>query len=133
MTGTYLVVIAFVVAMIYLGWIGMKKTKNLNDFFLAGRNLGPWISAFSYGTTYFSAVIFVGFAGKLGWGFGMNVLWISIGNVVLGTTLAWLVLARRTRNMTARLNVMTMPEFLEARYKSPALKPFAALVIFVCL
>lgn len=133
MTGTYIAVIAFVIAMLYLGYVGMRKTKNMTDFFLAGRNLGPWLSAFSYGTTYFSAVIFVGFAGNLGWKFGMNVLWISLGNIVLGTTLAWIVLARRTRSMTARLNVMTMPEFIEARYKSPLLKPLAAIIIFIFL
>jgi SSS family solute:Na+ symporter len=130
---TYLCVILFVAAMIYLGYIGMRRTKTVSDFFLAGRNIGPWLSAFSYGTTYFSAVIFVGFAGKLGWGFGMKTLWISFGNVFFGASLAWIVLARRTRAMTTKLNVMTMPEFLESRYQSPGLKSFAALIIFIFL
>jgi len=133
MAATYFFVLLFVLGMLYLGYVGMRRTKSVNDFFLAGRNIGPWLSAFSYGTTYFSAVIFVGFAGKLGWAFGLKTLWISLGNIVLGTTLAWIVLARRTRDMTVRLNVMTMPEFLEARYKSPGLKPLAALVIFIFL
>lgn len=130
---TYFFVILFVAAMIYLGYVGMRRTKTMGDFFLAGRNIGPWLSAFSYGTTYFSAVIFVGFAGKIGWGFGIKSLWISFGNMFLGAFLAWVILAKRTREMTSRLNVMTMPEFLEARYKSPGLKPLAAFVIFLFL
>ena len=133
MATTYFFVILFVLGMLALGYIGMRRTKTVGDFFLAGRNIGPWLSAFSYGTTYFSAVIFVGFAGKLGWGFGLKTLWISLGNVLLGAFLAWVILANRTRAMTARLNVMTMPEFLEARYRNPLLKPLAALVIFIFL
>jgi solute:Na+ symporter, SSS family len=133
MIATYICLILFVIVMISLGYIGMRRTKNVNDFFLAGRNLGPWLSAFSYGATYFSAVLFVGFAGKLGWLFGTNVLWIAFGNVFVGVFLAWFVLAKRTRRMTVHLKVMTMPEFLEARYLSPMLKPFAACIIFIFL
>lgn len=133
MAATYISIIIFIGVMLYLGYIGMKRTKNVNDFFLAGRNIGPWLSAFTYGTTYFSAVIFVGFAGKLGWSFGLNALWIAGGNVILGVLLAWLVLAKRTRQMTSHLNAMTMPEFLEARYKSKGIKVLAAFCTFFFL
>lgn len=75
--------------------------------------------------------MFIGYAGKVGWGFGLSDLWIVIGSTFLGSLLAWWVLARRTRQMTARLNAMTMPEFLEARYASRGIKIFAALVIFI--
>ncbi|MDR1748444.1 MAG: sodium transporter, partial [Spirochaetaceae bacterium] len=125
--------LVFLVMMISVGVWGMRKTATLNDFFLGGRNSGPWISAFAYGTTYFSAVVFIGFAGKQGWLFGLNALWIGIGNAVLGAMLAWVILARRTRRMTQNLNVMTMPEFLEARYGSAHMKMFAAVLIFVFL
>ncbi|MBN1900017.1 sodium:solute symporter family protein [Candidatus Sumerlaeota bacterium] len=133
MITTYICVILFIGVMIYLGYIGMKRTKTVSDFFLAGRNIGPWLSAFSYGTTYFSAVIFVGFAGRLGWKFGMRTLWISFGNTFLGAFCAWIALAKRTHAMTTKLNVMTMPEFLEARYQSRGLKPLAAFIIFIFL
>lgn len=123
----------FLILMIFIGIWGMKKTSNLNDFFLGGRNIGPWISAMAYGTTYFSAVMFIGFAGKLGWGLGLNVLWISLGNTVFGTLLAWLVLAKRTRRMTQNLNVMTMPEFLQERYQSKYIKFSSSLLIFFFL
>ncbi|NCD32748.1 MAG: sodium transporter [Spartobacteria bacterium] len=123
----------FVLAMIAMGVVGMLRTKSLNDFFLGGRTLGPWVSAMTYGTSYFSAVIFIGFAGKLGWGFGLNVLWIALGNAFFGALLAWLVLGRRTRRMTQNLDVMTMPEFFSDRFELRYVKMITAAIIFVFL
>ncbi len=123
----------FLVLMIGIGIWGLRRTTSLNDFFLGGRSVGPWVTAFAYGTTYFSAVLFIGFAGKLGWGFGLNVLWISLGNALIGSLLAWVVLGRRTRRMSQNLDSMTMPEFLQARFQDPGLKIFAALIIFIFL
>jgi solute:Na+ symporter, SSS family len=125
--------VVFLAAMIWIGLWGMKKTKTLGDFFLGGRTIGPWISAFAYGTTYFSAVLFIGFAGKLGWGFGLNALWIAAGNTLFGSLLAWLVLAKRTRRMTQNLDCMTMPEFLHERFSGKYLKIISAIIIFVFL
>ncbi|OQA62729.1 MAG: Sodium/proline symporter [Spirochaetes bacterium ADurb.Bin269] len=125
--------LVFLTVMVSVGVWGMKKTSTVNDFFLGGRSLGPWMSAFAYGTTYFSAVIFIGFAGNQGWNLGLGAIWIGIGNAILGALLAWLVLGKRTRRMTQNLNVMTMPEFLEARYGSDHLKMISAVLIFVFL
>jgi SSS family solute:Na+ symporter len=119
--------------MIGIGIWGMKKTSSLNDFFLGGRSIGPWISALAYGTTYFSAVAFIGFAGKLGWVFGLNTMWIVAGNALIGGLGAWLILGRRTRIMTQNLDVMTMPEFLQERYQGRYTKMFSAVVIFIFL
>ena len=124
---------AFLVAMVGIGIWGMRKTSTLGDFFLGGRTVGPWISAFAYGTSYFSAVLFIGFAGKLGWVFGLQALWIGIGNAVFGSLLAWLVLGRRTRIMTQNLDVMTMPEFLLERFGGRYIKILAAVIIFMFL
>ena len=129
----YLLVGLFIGVILFVGYINMRRARTVNDFFLGGRTVGPWLSAFSFGTAYFSAVIFIGYAGKVGWGFGLSGLWIVLGNVLVGSMLAWLILARRTRSMTMRLNTMTMPEFLEARYQSRGLKVFSALVIFIFL
>ncbi|MDR1196427.1 MAG: sodium:solute symporter [Endomicrobium sp.] len=123
----------FVAALIAAGIWGMKKTTTLNDFFLGSRSIGPWVSAFSYGASYFSAVVFIGFAGKFGWGFGLNSLWIAFGNAFLGAFLAWIVLGRRTRTMTQNLDVVTMPEFLQERYGGRYFKMIAAVVIFLFL
>src|SRR5574344_2789124 len=128
-----ILLLAFLTVMISVGVWGMRKTSTLNDFFLGGRKVGPWVSAFAYGTTYFSAVVFIGFAGKQGWGFGLNAVLIGIGNALLGAMLAWLLFAKRTRRMTQNLNTMTMPEFLEARYNSDHMKMLAALLIFIFL
>lgn len=133
MTGKFVIVFAYVIVMLWIGFACMKRNKTISDFFLAGRTLGPWMSAFAYGTTYFSAVIFVGYAGRLGWGFGLKSLWIAVGNVLFGSFLAWYIFAGRTRAMTAKLNALTMPEFLAARFDSKFLKIAAALIIFVFL
>ena len=120
MTGTIikvLVVFAYILLMLGIGYVSMRRTRSVGDFFIGSRTIGPWVSALAYGTTYFSAVLFVGFAGKLGWGFGINVLWIAAGNAIVGTYLAWRMLAIPTREMTERLNAMTMPEFLAARFE----------------
>ncbi|MDR0411093.1 MAG: sodium:solute symporter family protein [Treponema sp.] len=111
----------------------MRKTRTLGDFFLGGRTLGPWVSAVAYGTSYFSAVIFIGFAGAQGWQFGLNALWIALGNALIGAGAAWLVLAKRTRRQTQNLEAMTMPEYLQERYGAKHLKAVAASIIFLFL
>ncbi len=111
--------------------LSKRKAQNVSGYLLGGRTIPPWMSAFSYGTAYFSAVLFIGYAGKIGWNFGLSAMWIVIGNTFVGTYLAWEVLGKRTREMTQRLNVATMPEFLEVRYKSKNLKIVSATIIFV--
>lgn len=128
-----ILLVVFFSIMIGIGLWGMKKTSSLNDFFLGGRSIGPWVSAMAYGTTYFSAVAFIGFAGKLGWVFGLQTMWIVAGNAFIGAFLAWIVLGRRTRRMTQNLDVMTMPEFLQERYNGKYTKIFSAIVIFIFL
>ncbi len=85
-------VLAYVLMIVWIGIAGMRKTKSFSDFFLGGRNVGPWFTAFTYGTAYFSAVLFIGFAGKIGWGFGISGLWVAIGNTLIGTLLVWWLL-----------------------------------------
>lgn len=123
----------FVIVTVAIGIYSRRKVRSMDDFFLGSRSLGAWMSAFAYGTSYFSAVVFVGYAGKFGWGIGISTLWIALGNAFLGCLLAWLVLGNRTRSMTQRLNVSTMPEFFAERYGSKAMKIVAALVIFLFL
>lgn len=124
---------SYLAAMIALGIWGMRRTKTPNDFLLGGRTIGPWVSAVAYGTSYFSAVLFIGFAGQLGWTFGLDALWIAAGNAVVGSWLAWRLLAKPTRRMTQRLNAMTMPEFFAERYQAPVLQVVSAVIIFVFL
>ncbi|MDR2169088.1 MAG: sodium:solute symporter family protein [Planctomycetaceae bacterium] len=123
----------FFVLIFFIAIWGMRRTVDVHDFFLGGGTLGAWFLAFSYGTAYFSAVIFVGFAGKFGWQFGLSALWVGIGNAVIGSGLAWIILGRRTRRMTHNLEVKTMPEFFAVRYESNGMKIITALIIFIFL
>ena len=133
LTARWIILVVYLVLMIAIGVYYKKKTENVNDFVLGGRTLGPWFTAFAYGTSYFSAVIFVGYAGKFGWSYGLASTWVGIGNCVIGSWLAWKVLGKRTRIMTKHLEAKTMPEFFEKRYNSKPLKIASALIVFVFL
>ncbi len=130
---TTISLVVFIFIMLGIGIISTKKASSVEGFLLGGRSMGPWLSAFSYGTSYFSAVIFIGYAGMHGWNIGLGSMWIGIGNSVLGCWLAWKVLAKRTRNITRKLNARTMPEFFAARYDSKGMKLFSAVIIFIFL
>ena len=123
----------FFIATIFIGFYCRRKATNSNDFVLGGRNVGPWLSAFAYGTSYFSAVVFIGYAGSFGFEFGVSAFWIGIGNALIGSWLAWVLLGRRTRIMTQSLNSSTMPDFFSKRFKSEKLRIFAAIIVFVFL
>lgn len=133
MVSIYILLGIYALMLVAIAVYTSRKTKNLNDFFLGGRNVGGWMTAFAYGTTYFSAVIMIGYAGKVGWGFGMSAVWIGVGNALIGSLLAWLVLAKRTRSLTHALDASTMPEFFEKRFGSRAMKIGSALLIFIFL
>lgn len=122
----------FIVLLVITSW-GMKRTQNTSDFFLGGKTLGPWVLAISYGTAYFSAVVFIGFAGQFGWLCGFKGMWVGLMNALIGGALAWLILGRATRRMTRNLNAMTMPEFFSARYNTNGMKITTAIVIFLFL
>ncbi len=119
--------------MIGVGLYCRRHSTDVNGFVLGGRNVGPWLTAFAYGTSYFSAVVFVGYAGQFGWKYGIAATWAGIGNALIGSLIAWVVLGRRTRVMTQHLDSATMPQFFEKRFNSRALKLMASVIIFVFL
>ncbi|MDR2525526.1 MAG: sodium:solute symporter family protein [Oscillospiraceae bacterium] len=123
----------YILLLVGVGLAAGRGSRSIADITVGGRQTGAWLSALSYGTAYFSAVMFVGYAGSTGYSFGLWGVLAGLGNVLFGSLLAWLVLARRTRKIAAELNLHTMPEFLEKRYGSRAMKFFACLVIFVFL
>lgn len=130
---TIIALCIYAAAMVFVGFISFGKSKTLDGFLIGGRNIGAWATAFAYGTTYFSAVVFVGYAGQHGWNIGIGAMWIGIGNAVLGCLLSWLLFANRTRKITKKLNARTMPDYFEKRYNSKGLKILAAIIIFVFL
>lgn len=123
----------FFAVMVAIGLYCRKTASDVNGFVLGGRSVGPWLTAFAYGTSYFSAVVFVGYAGQFGWKYGIAATWAGIGNALLGSLLAWVVLGRRTRIMSQHLDSATMPEFFGKRFGSPSLKVAASVIIFIFL
>ncbi len=116
---------------IVIGLLGLKKTRSFNDFFLGGRKVSAVLTAFTYGTAYFSAVLFIGFAGNIGWNFGLSGLWISLGNALVGTFLVWALIGPAVKKVSVQMDITTMPEFLEKRYNSRVMKFFTSVGIFI--
>ena len=129
----YAILIIYLAVMLGIGIYCRRKTSSVSDFVLGGRSLGGWFTAFAYGTSYFSAVVFIGYAGQFGWSYGVSAAWIGIGNAFLGSTLAWLILGKRTRIISKHLNASSMPEFFEKRYDSKSLKIVSAIIVFIFL
>ena len=128
-----LILVIYFAILIGIGMYCRKNATDVNGFVLGGRSVGPWLTAFAYGTSYFSAVVFVGYAGQFGWKYGIAATWAGIGNAIIGSLLAWVILGRRTRIMSQHLNSATMPQFFGERFGSPSLKVGASVIVFVFL
>ena len=125
--------VLFFAVMIGVGFYCRKSATDVRGFVMGGRNVGSWLTAFAFGTSYFSAVIFVGYAGQFGWKYGLASTWIGIGNAIIGSLLAWRILGRRTRLLTQHLHSATMPDFFGSRFNSKALKVAASVIVFIFL
>jgi SSS family solute:Na+ symporter len=123
-----LVLIAYLLVLIVVGLITGRRTKSVEDFYLGGRQIGPWVTALSFVAAYFSSVVIVG-GGGFGYMFGMSTLWIGAINVLLGCTVAWIILGPRIRTFTQRLKTMTVPGFLGERYQSDFACIFSAVIV----
>ena len=132
MVKLFILVVYFAV-LVAIGLYCRRHATDVNGFVLGGRSVGPWLTAFAYGTSYFSAVVFVGYAGQFGWRYGISATWAGIGNAIIGSLMAWVVLGRRTRIMTQHLDSATMPQFFGRRFDSAALKIYASVIIFIFL
>lgn len=125
--------IIFFAITIGIGIYSRRQANSVDGFVLGGRSVGGWLTAFAYGTNYFSAVVFVGYAGQFGWKYGLSSSWIGVGNAIIGSLLAWMVLGRRTRLMTQAVNSRTMPDFFGTRYNDQNLRIAASLIAFIFL
>ena len=129
----FLLLFSFFASMLAVGFFSKSHATDVSGFVLGNRTVGPWLTSFAYGTSYFSAVIFIGYAGQFGWRFGLSATWIGIGNAILGSALAWIVLGKRTHLISQKLNSTTMPDFFEKRFGSKSLRYFSAILIFIFL
>ena len=125
--------IIFLAVMIGVGLYTRKQASSVDGFVLGGRAVGPWLTAFAFGTSYFSAVVFVGYAGQFGWKYGLSSTWIGVGNAVIGSLLAWLILGKRTKLMTQHIESRTMPDFFGTRFADQGLRITASVIAFVFL
>ena len=125
--------VLFLLVMVGVGIYSRKQANSVEGFVLGGRAVGGWLTAFAYGTSYFSAVVFIGYAGQFGWKYGLSATWIGIGNAIIGSLLAWLILGRRTKVMTQYIGSRTMPDFFGIRYDSEGLRVVASIIAFVFL
>ena len=128
-----LLTVVFLIIMVGVGLYSRKQASSVDGFVLGGRSVGPWLTAFAFGTSYFSAVVFVGYAGQFGWKYGLSSTWIGVGNAVIGSLLAWLLLGRRTKMMTQHIESRTMPDFFGTRFDSQGLRVVASVIAFVFL
>ena len=128
-----LLTLVFLAVMIGVGLYTRKQASSVDGFVLGGRAVGPWLTAFAFGTSYFSAVVFVGYAGQFGWKYGLSSSWIGVGNAIIGSLLAWLLLGRRTKLMTQHIESRTMPDFFGTRFDSQGLRVIASIIAFVFL
>ncbi len=132
-TGIYILVLAlYMLLLVGIGMIASRRMRNSEDFYLGGRNVGPWVTSLSFVAAYFSSVVIIG-GGGFGYQFGMSTLWIAASNVLIGIALVWMILGRRIRLFTARLGTLTVPGFLAERFKAKEARVFAALVITLFL
>lgn len=125
-----LIVILYLFAIAYLGYLGYKKTQNASDYLLGGRKMNPIVMALSYGATFISASAIVGFGGVAAT-FGMGIQWLCLLNMFMGVVIAFICFGRRTRRLGAIHNARTFPQLLGLHYRSKGIQIFIAAVIFI--
>jgi len=124
------VVLAYLLMIFFLGWLGYMRTKTASDYLIAGREIHPFVMAMSYGATFISTSAIVGFGGAAGL-FGMSLLWLTFLNIFVGIFIAFVFLAPRARRMGHHLDAHTFPELLGIRFQSKFIQIFAGIVIFL--
>jgi SSS family solute:Na+ symporter len=118
----------FAFVLIFFGYLGYKKTKTVEDYFVAGRKMGAILIAFSYGATFISAVALIGFSG-IASVYGHSILWLAFLNIFVGIFIAFVVYGLRTRKMGLSLKALTLPELLGNRFNSVKLQQASGLII----
>jgi SSS family solute:Na+ symporter len=126
---TFIVLLVYLLATGYLGYLGYRQTKTASDYLVAGRNANPVVMALSYGATFISTSAIVGFGGVAA-NFGMGLLWLTVLNIFVGIFIAFVCLGNPTRRMGHHLDAHTFPELMGKRYDSRFVQIVCALIIF---
>ncbi|WMW25328.1 sodium:solute symporter family protein [Methanolobus sediminis] len=123
-----IIILVYLMVIFYLGWLGYKKTKETEDYMVAGRKIHPYILALSYGATFISTSAIVGFGGAAG-ALGMGLLWLAFMNIFVGIFIAFVVFGSKTRRMGLNLNAVTFPELIGRRFQSRFIQGFSGALI----
>ena len=122
-------IIAYLLMMIVIGIIYSRKNKNVSDFYLGGRKLGPIVTAMSAEASDMSSWLLMGLPGVAYLTGGAEAGWTAIG-LAIGTYVNWLIVAKRLRIYSQKVNAITVPDFFSNRYhdKSKVLMGISALM-----
>jgi SSS family solute:Na+ symporter len=118
----------YLVIVLILGYMGYKRTKDTQDFMLAGRKVPPLLIALSYGATFISTSAIVGFGGVAAQ-LGMGVIWLTVLNIALGILIAFVIFGKKTREIGQRLGAVTFPDLMAKRFNSKFLQQACGLII----
>ena len=132
-TGILVVIVAYLIFMIVIGYYCSKKTNDVGDFFLGGRKLGPIVTAMSAEASDMSSWLLMGLPGVAYLSGIADAGRTAIG-LAIGTYLNWLIVAKRLRRYTVKAgNAITLPEFFSNRYrdKSHVLMAISAILIVI--
>ena len=100
----------------FIGWWSSKQINDIKDYYVGGKNLGFWVTAFSTRATGESAWLLLGLTG-LGAIVGISAFWVVFGEV-LGVAIAWIFMAKKFKKITDQYNSITIPDYLVSRFKS---------------
>jgi SSS family solute:Na+ symporter len=120
----------YIVIMLGLGYLGYKRTKEAEDYLVAGRKAHPVIIALSYGATFISTSAIAGFGGQAA-NIGMDLIWLTVFNIGVGILLAFVIFGKKTREIGHRLRAVTFPVLMGKVYQSQFMQVVSGLVILV--
>ena len=114
--GIVVSIVVYLAGMLVVGFLASRKTKDVGDFYLGGRKLGPFVTAMSAEASDMSSYLLMGVPGLAYFSGIADAGWTAFG-LIVGTYLNWLFTAKRLRNYTAKLEAITLPEYFKKRFK----------------
>lgn len=125
-------IVVYLAMVVVIGIVFSRKNKNVDDFYLGGRKLGPFVTAMSAEASDMSGYLLMGLPG-LAYLYGTaEVTWTVIG-LSVGTYLNWLIVAKRLRNYSSRISAITIPDFFKKRFRDNTNVLIAAAAILIII
>lgn len=126
-----IILIAYMALMLLIGLWAARRVKSSEDWFVGGREMGPWITALAHGSSSVGGGMYI--AGpQYGWEAGASSLWAAPGDV-FGPLLNFGIIARRMRRYTEKTKSLTIPDFFGHRYYSQGVKLLSVIIMLVAM